>query len=274
MSDNKSPLVSVVMATFNEPAEYVTLAIQSILNQSYTNIELLIADDSINSETIDAIDKFSGNEKVRILREPARLGFVPSLNKCIRLAKGEFIARMDGDDISFPNRIAMQVDKLTQDDSISVLGGNTKLFIGDKDNIIGEKKYPQKGVALRLRTIFRCPLAHPTVMFRRRVFDDGFFYNENYKKAEDLYLWLKLLKKHYRIENLNEYVLYFRRSEDFMKRRTGSHLKYNLKARLECFDWLHPLFSIFSCFNALILFVIPKSLYALIYNRFDKKKRD
>ena len=273
MSNENNPMVSVVMATFNEPPKYVSLAIESILTQSYQNFELLIADDSTKPETIAAIDKYSGDSRVQILRETSRLGFVLSLNKCLKLSKGEFIARMDGDDISISTRFEKQVERLLNDATIDVLGGNTRLFIGNTDNCIGEKRYPQKGFSLRLRTIFRSPVSHPTVMFRRSIIDAGFQYDESFKKAEDIDFWLKLMKNHYKFENLDDFLLNFRRSDSYMDKRTGEHLKCNLRARSRNFDWRHPIFSTMSCLVALLLFIVPKQWYSYVYNKFDRKQK-
>lgn len=105
MSKEKQ-LVSVVMATFNEPVEMIEGAIGSILNQTYQNIELLIFDDSTKPDTIASIDKIAlSDARVSVHRFSERKGFVESLNEGLKLAKGEYIARMDGDDFSLPERI-------------------------------------------------------------------------------------------------------------------------------------------------------------------------
>src|SRR5574344_2119427 len=98
---NNNPLVTIVMATFNESPEMITKAINSILYQSYKNLELLILDDSTAIDSKNAIDSVVANDtRVKVIRKEQRMGFVPALNEGIRLSKGKYIARMDGDDIA------------------------------------------------------------------------------------------------------------------------------------------------------------------------------
>ena len=119
MKDN--PLVSIVMATYNDKPLYIKKSINSILSQTYKNFEFLILDDSTNKETIDVIDKYSNDKRVRIFREFKKLGFVSSLNKGLKLSKGEYIARMDGDDVSSRDRIEKQVEYLNTHQSTDIM---------------------------------------------------------------------------------------------------------------------------------------------------------
>ena len=128
MSKEKQ-LVSVVMATFNEPVEMIEGAIGSILNQTYQNIELLIFDDSTKPDTIASIDKIAlSDARVSVHRFSERKGFVESLNEGLKLAKGEYIARMDGDDFSLQERIKKEVDFLLDNPSIAVVGGQMDII--------------------------------------------------------------------------------------------------------------------------------------------------
>ena len=94
------PLISVVMATFNEPPEYITQSVQSILHQTLGDFELLLIDDSTNPDTVAAIDSLAQSDaRIRLTREKQRIGFVRALNTGLKQAQGKYIARMDGDDI-------------------------------------------------------------------------------------------------------------------------------------------------------------------------------
>ena len=109
MSKNK-PLVSVIMATFNEQERFIKESIDSILGQTYQNLELLIADDSTNNDTIRVIDDFARRDnRVKVIRKESRMGFVKALNIALKEAKGEYIARMDGDDVALPDRFKKQI---------------------------------------------------------------------------------------------------------------------------------------------------------------------
>ena len=136
-----TPLVSVVMATFNEPQDIIKKSIESIINQTYSNFELIIIDDSNSLETRNVIDSFSSDSRVKIIREDERIGFVKSLNIGLRLSQGLFIARMDGDDISVLNRLELQIAYLNEHPTISVVGGSFNI-IDSNDKIISKRKYP------------------------------------------------------------------------------------------------------------------------------------
>ena len=228
-----NPLVSVVMATFNEPVEYIKASITSILGQTYSNLELIIADDSTNKETIAAIDHFRMKDnRVIIIRDEKRMGFVCALNKGLRLAKGEYIARMDGDDISDANRFYIQTDYLCSHKEIDILGGSMDI-VDHNGKLVSHRSYPLKGFRLILWTILRNPLGHPTVMFRRKLVDSGFYYDESFLKAEDLEFWLRLRKAGFKIANIPQKLLNFRIVGDQAIKRTGDNLRFNYKARVK-----------------------------------------
>ena len=104
MEVSNRPLVSVIMPAFNERPDMITDAINSILQQTYDNIELHIFDDSTKDETRTAIDNFASDPRVNIHRSPERVGFIKSSNLGLEAATGKYIARMDGDDFSHPDR--------------------------------------------------------------------------------------------------------------------------------------------------------------------------
>lgn len=107
---NTEPLVSVIMATFNEPKKYIEESVSSILKQTHQNFELLIADDSTNEETIKTVDEFAAKDsRIVVIRKSKRMGFVHALNESLCQVKGEYIARMDADDIAHFDRLEKQV---------------------------------------------------------------------------------------------------------------------------------------------------------------------
>ncbi|KAA6306833.1 hypothetical protein EZS27_041503, partial [termite gut metagenome] len=226
------PLISVVMATFNEPVEYITASIKSILEQTYSNLEFIIADDSINIDTIEAINSFAKDKRIKIIRKNYRMGFVKALNEGLKVAKGEYIARMDGDDISEKNRLYTQLKFLESHKDIDVLGGAMNI-INENENIISKRNYPINNIWLLIWTIFRNPLAHPSVMFRRKIIDLNFFYDESFCKAEDLEFWLRLRKNNFKITNISQVLLNYRVVGDLSTKRIGENFKFNYKARIK-----------------------------------------
>ncbi|PYZ02898.1 hypothetical protein C8039_08445 [Halogeometricum sp. wsp3] len=115
----KDDLVSVVMPTYNE-SDYIREAISSILNQSYANLELIIVDGGSTDGTIDKINKLDSN-KINLIVEQKRQGISSALNKGIREANGEYVARMDADDRSLPERISCQISIINQKPEIKLV---------------------------------------------------------------------------------------------------------------------------------------------------------
>jgi glycosyltransferase involved in cell wall biosynthesis len=141
------------MTTFNEPKNYIQQSIESVLNQNYTNFELLILDDSSNSETIQAIDSFKKDIRVNVVREKRRMGFVHALNKGMKMAKGKYIARMDADDICFNDRFEKQIKYMEAHTDIDILGGNMKI-IDENGNILSQRQYPCSKFSLKFLLFF------------------------------------------------------------------------------------------------------------------------
>ena len=260
-----SPLVSIVMATFNEPVEYISASIESILGQNYSDWELIIADDSTNQDTKTAIDNFvSQDARIRLIRHEKRMGFVQALNEGLKAARGKYIARMDGDDIALPDRLKCEVDYLEAHKNVMVLGGAMNI-INETGAIMSERRYPLSGLKLHLWAIFRNPLAHPTVMFRSELVRKGILYDTTQKKAEDIESWLRLKKKKYRIENVPDKLLNYRVVGNLAQKRNKEQWKYNYLARRKNFSWHTPLFSLCSILISWIYIHIPTNVVSKIY---------
>lgn len=273
----EQPLVSVVMATFNEPPHYVALAIGSILSQTYSNIELLVLDDSTNPDTIKAIDNATASDtRARVIRKKKKMGFVPALNVGLEEARGKYVARMDGDDISLPHRIATQVEYLEAHPEVDVLGGCLNI-IDCKGTITSYRRYPAKGFRLALYGAVRNPMAHPTVMMRRVMKCGPNRYNESYHAAEDLEMWMRLRKRGAVYQNLPESLLNYRVLEEMARKRDHRNFRYNLRARCAGislkffpFDILGVVMTMFYCITPLSLI---SKIYAWENNLNSKAKR-
>jgi glycosyltransferase involved in cell wall biosynthesis len=269
---NKIPRVSVVMATFNEPEDIIRPAIESIMRQTLTDWELLIIDDSTTSETIKAINELANKDsRIIVIRKPSRIGFVKALNTGLRKARGAYIARMDGDDISKPDRFRIQINFLDNNSQYDVVGGAMNI-INREGNIISHRSYPSSSLSLKLWTILRSPLAHPSVMMRRKIIDNGFFYDKNFSRSEDLELWLRLMKNGYRFYNLSIPLLKYRVIGDLEKKRPRDQFIYNYKARLKNFSWKSPITSIVSLFISITYLTTPRFIIKFIYSWENNRK--
>ncbi|MFT3751973.1 MAG: glycosyltransferase [Paludibacter sp.] len=268
----KNPLVSVVMATFNEPVSYIKESIESVLNQTYKNLELIIVDDSTRFETIETIDSYNSDNRVIIIRDKKRFGFVKALNIGLQKANGQFIARMDADDVSLLNRIATQIDFFEKNPKIDIVGSNIQI-INENGEIVSYRKYFKKNFFLQLGSIFRSPVAHPTVMFRRSIIDNHFFYNENFKKSEDVDFWFRLRNNGYKFENLPHNLLSYRISGDLAFKRSKEHFSFNFKARYKNYSWKYFYIDLPSlAFTKLYAFMPKKNDFYLLRQRKQKTR--
>ena len=202
-------LVSVLMSVHNEPFKFIDVAVKSICNQTYSNIEFVILDDNSNEETFEYLKKLSETYKIiRLYRNEENLGLTKTLNKGLRLCSGDFIARMDADDYSCPQRIAKQVDYLEVHPDIDILGtgvvsfGEKVIFMSPIDG------YSTQDVQTNL--FFTSSLCHPSVMIRKSFLDrTGLTYDENVKKGQDFDLWERA-SIHGKLAVLRDVLLYYR----------------------------------------------------------------
>ncbi|MBR6445953.1 MAG: glycosyltransferase [Prevotella sp.] len=268
---DKLPIVSVIMATYNDPVEYLSQAIDSILNQTYENLELLIADDSTETETINAIDEYARKDaRIIVVRKEQKMGIAGARNEALLKAKGQLIALMDADDVSLPDRLEKQVEFARKHVDIDLFGGHIYI-IDEKNKVTSLRKYMVGQKQFKRMFAYRNPLAHPTIMFRRTIVDDGFLYDPTFKKAEDLEFYLRLHNNGYRLANMDDFLLNYRIVGDMQKKRQYDNWSYNHKARLKNFNWRKPMFSVASWFFSCVYLFTPNWLISFLYGRENHK---
>jgi glycosyltransferase involved in cell wall biosynthesis len=180
-------LVSYLLPVFNAERTIVE-AVESVLKQTYKNIELLIIDDGCTDRSMTLIRTFNDN-RIRIISNGNNKGLVASLNIGLSEANGEYIARIDADDICSPNRTQMQLDFI-QKNQIDIAGS----FIRKFEQATGIVRYPITNDEIKISLLFNNPMVHPSIFFHRRLVDQGLFrYEEQWKHVEDYALWIKLM---------------------------------------------------------------------------------
>jgi glycosyltransferase involved in cell wall biosynthesis len=207
----KKPLVSVVLPTFNSE-RFIREAIHSIIEQKYTRFELIIVDGGSTDSTIELVESYCDDEDdLKLIKQPKGRGNLPqSLNAGLAAAKGEFIARMDADDVASPWRLNDQVWYLIQNIDVSLIGTGADLF-GDAKSVC---RSPLSHSDILNTYLINNPFFHPTIMFRRRLYDEGlFYYNENHPCEEDYELWGRILPK-IRSANLDQSSISYRIHEN------------------------------------------------------------
>ena len=156
-----NPKVTVLMPVYNG-GKYIREAIKSILSQSFTDFEFLIIDDGSTDNSVGIVQSFSDN-RIRLIKNNCNIGIAESLNKGIESSKGEYIVRMDADDISFPDRIKKQVAFMDANPEVGVSGTWIKTISSVNECTWFTLSEPD---LVRCHLLFGCPLAHPTVILR------------------------------------------------------------------------------------------------------------
>ena len=185
--------VSVIMSVYNSEL-YLKQAIDSILNQTYKFFEFIIVNDCSNDNSEEIIKSFT-DPRIILIQNEKNLGTASSLNKSIKLSKGEYLIRMDADDISLKNRIEEQVKFMDKNLNIGVAGSFFKLT-GEipwyKKCVLRKGSINQMDSLSKL-TFGPCVL-HPSVIIRKKVLiENNVFYDESFKRAQDYELWSRLI---------------------------------------------------------------------------------
>lgn len=202
-----TPTISVLLPTFNDSL-YLHDAIDSIMHQSLEDYELLVIDDSSTDNTAQIISGFQ-DPRIKVIQNEKNLGLAASLNKGLALAQGKYIARMDGDDISFPDRFERQIDFLNEHPDVFILGCNT-IRIDADGNFIDKSDYPNSDALIRYSLFFRNAIAHPTVMMRSELFNKHNYSYNLFDSGQDFDLWTRIPNEH-KFWNLPDFLYYHRR---------------------------------------------------------------
>lgn len=259
-----NPGVTVLMPVFNGE-QYISKAIESILNQTYQNFELLIIDDGSNDRTIAEIKAFS-DRRIKLVCNEQNIGIASTLNKGITLSEYDLIARMDADDICFPTRLEKQV-VFMQENPHCALVSTWAIEVNEQEEFINLEKPLDKHLYYNL--IFENCIYHPTVLFRKQnVISVGGY---NVKHAEDYDLWCRLSRKFkvncieepllkYRIKSPSGEVRdYFKKHDDEKDAIVIKNIKYYLGDKVSIMD--SEINDLSLNFNSLIEHNNVKNLY-------------
>ena len=237
----KSPLISVVMSVYKEPIEWLHQSIDSILNQTLSDFEFIIVCDNPDyKEGIALLKEYAGSDsRIVLLFNDCNIGLTKSLNRGLNVAKGEYIARMDADDISVVNRLEKQVNFLNSNIDVDICHTNIS-FINNNNVIIVEKVIPQYRTSQDF-LFWHNIAAHPTVMFRYRILSiRSPLYNETFSSAQDYELWTFVSSKGYVISFLDEILLEYRVSSKQIsaKKMDEQHANTTRARKIYIYDYL------------------------------------
>ena len=231
-SQNTIPKITVLMPVYNCDL-YIATAVESILNQTFTDFEFLIIDDASTDTTLSIIQSYT-DPRIQLIEKSVNSGYTHSLNYGLQLAKGKYIARMDGDDISYPERFAKQLAYLETNPD-TVVCGTTYKIVGNNKKI----RLPEKHDEIAIGFLKGNCIAHPSVMIRKECLDTFLIqYDVTKEPAEDYDMWIRLLaigKLHNLQDVLLEYRLY---SNQVSRKRALEQLNSDVKSKFKLMNYL------------------------------------
>ena len=217
-------LISVIMSVYNGE-KYLVQAIDSILNQTYQNFEFIIIDDCSTDNSSHILQEYAKKDsRIKIIKKEKNIGikgFIENLNLGISIAEGKYIARMDQDDVSLPERFQKQVDFLENNPEITLVGAQLNL-INEQNKITGEAIAALQHRDIVKRITSQIQLFHPVIMFRK---DQNIQYREKFLYCEDYDLYLNLITQGKKLANINEKLLHYRILESSISRKGDNFVK-------------------------------------------------
>ena len=204
-----APFITVLMPVYNGE-RHLAEAIESLLDQTFHNFEFLIINDGSTDGTMEILERYGRHDRRIRLFHQANQGVIASLNRGLDLARGKYIARMDADDVSLPERLSKQVAFMEAHPHVFVCE-SWVMSQGERQGIIS--KPPPDSESIRCILFFENAPAHPSVMFRKETLDRfGIRYDPDFRHAEDYELWVRC-SSFARLANIEEVLLRYRRHE-------------------------------------------------------------
>lgn len=226
--------VSVLMSVFNESEEELSKAMESILNQSFSNFECIIVCDNPGNEEIKErlIREVKEDPRVKIIWNEANIGLALSLNKAFDFSQGEYIIRMDADDICMKDRFAKQIRRMDEMDYDLIW--SSYFYIDEEGELIDRVVPYYREEEIKKRLPLENIVHHPTVIMKREAFVDAGKYRR-FPCAQDYDLWLRMLSKGHRMYMMKEELLYYRVRE----KSTTSKRKFQQLSTLDYIRYIY-----------------------------------
>ena len=236
MGKGKSyPNFSVLMSVYkNEKADYLNIALNSIENQTVKPSEIILVEDGPISNSLKKVilkHKQNFGTGFKIIKSPENIGLGAALRLGTKYVSTNWIARMDSDDYSVKNRFELQLELISKNSQLAVIGGQVSEFSSNISNIIGTRKVPTTSELIYDFIKWRSPFNHPTVMInKKKLLQVGGYVP--YGKLEDYYLWARIISHNFEVANLPMSLVYMRVDSGMYKRRGNyENLKFIFKLR-------------------------------------------
>jgi glycosyltransferase involved in cell wall biosynthesis len=267
----KDLLVSVIIPAYNAE-KYLADAIDSILNQTFTQFEIIIIDDCSKDRTNEIIQKYANSDvRIRAFRNKINLGIAGNRNKGVGLAKGKYVVWQDADDISLPWRIEKQLHFMEINPEVGIVGGYLQFFSDDNENT-GIRKYSADDLELRRRIFRFSPVAQPAAMIRKSCLIQAGEYDLKLPPAEDLDMSFRIGIRH-KFANIQEVVIKYREhpnSATFTRLRKIELSTLFIRKKYSHTNCYKMKFSdrIYNFIQLVSIYVIPSNIKIYLFNLF------
>lgn len=265
-----SSKVSVIMGVYN-CALYLQEALDSLYNQTFQDFEIILCDDGSCDNTYNiALENSKIHNNIILLRNKENKGLNYTLNRCLEYAKGEYIARMDGDDISLPTRFEKEFNFLEKNPDYDIVSCGM-IYFDENGEFMRNKvnKYPEKQDLIK-GTIF----CHAPCMIRVNAYRavGGYTESKRLLRMEDYHLWFKMYAKGYKGHNIDEALYMMRDDRNATKRRTFQTRLNEVYVRFIGYRMLNlPIYSYIYCLRPILVGLLPEYFYNYLHRRKIRK---
>lgn len=264
---NNGKKISIIMGIYN-CEKTLPEAIDSILNQTYSDWELIMCDDGSLDDTYSVAMKYKDKypNKIIVIKNEKNSGLNKTLNHCLKYATGDYIARMDGDDISLPQRFEMEVNFLNLHSEFAIVSGSMIYF--DENGDWGQGKVIANPENIDF--LDGTPFCHAPCMVRKEAYEAVNGYSESKKtlRAEDYDLWFRMYELGFRGHNLSEPIYKMRDDENAYSRRKFRYALNEAYVRFTGYKRLKlPFSSYFYAFRPIIVGLLPKAIYMKLHHK-------
>ena len=261
--------VSVIMGIYN-CADTLSEAIDSLLVQTFADWELIMCDDGSTDDTVVVARSYEERyENILLIQNSRNIGLPATLNRCIEYADSEYIARMDGDDISMPNRLEKEVRFLDEHPEYALV--SCEMIHFDENGEWGISRYEEKPE--KRDFLKKSPFCHAGCIMRTSALRDvgNYTVNEELRRGQDYWLWHKFYCAGYKGYNLQEPLYKMRDGQEALKRRTFRSSIYSMKTQWRIFSNLGlPWLCRFKALRGPMVAMLPKFLYVFLHKRKQK----
>lgn len=259
--------ISVIMGIYN-CADTLSAALDCIVKQTYTNWEVILCDDASTDHTVMIAARYTRQYPNRffLLRNGHNMGLNYTLNRCLEMAEGEYIARMDGDDLCSPERFEKEIRVLENNPEISIVSTDMEFF--DESGIWGRthaEKAPDNFSFLK-----KTPFCHAACMVKKEAYDavGGYSVGDILLRVEDYHLWVKMYEKGFRGINIQEPLYQMRDDCNALKRRRRKYRINEAYVKAYAVKHLHlPFYGYLYCMKPILIAMMPAGIYSVLHRK-------